>query len=301
MRRRLFEIPLPFINVDLPIFSYGVMLVLGFLLGIALARAKAKRLGIDPDVITELGLRAMIGGVVGARLFYVFENYQDYWPQIYKIVYIHEGGLVFYGGMLAVVAVLAHYFTKQKLNVWQLFDIAAPSLAVGLMFGRFGCFMNGCCYGDRCSPDLPLAVRFPKSYHGVTLEGKPKLEGSPAFLDHLHKRDHLGRRLVTEEDDWSCPVHPTQLYSSASALALFLFLNWYFPHRKRPGDVALLFFLIYPIYRFVVEWLRADNEPWFTGLTTSQNISVAMFVTALVLWVRRCKALSAEGGTSPGT
>lgn len=294
MRRRLFEIPLPFVDLDLPIFSYGVMLVLGFLAGIALARAKAKKQGIDPDVITELGLRAMIAGVLGARLFYVFENFGEFWPQIYKVVFIHEGGLVFYGGMLTVVVVLAHYFIKQKLSAWQLFDILAPSLAIGLMFGRFGCFMNGCCYGDRCSPDLPFAVRFPKSYHGTTPQGHPKLEGSPAFLDHLH------RRLVTEEDDYACPVHPTQLYSSASALALFLFLNWYFPRRRRPGDVALLFFLIYPLYRFVVEWLRADNEPWFTGLTTSQNISVMMFAVALVLWVRRCRALGADHRASSG-
>lgn len=278
---------MPFWGVYLPVYSYGVMLVIGFLAGVAVGRARARHMGLNPDVITDLGMRAMIAGIVGARVFYVLENFRSYWPQVHKVLYIHEGGLVLYGGILTVLPVLAHYVRKQKLSVPKLFDILAPSLAIGIMFGRLGCFLNGCCFGDMCSPDMPLAVQFPKVVH------RGQLEGSPAFLHHLDKG------LVAREDDRSAPVHPTQLYSSACALGLFLFLNWYSPRRKRDGDVALLFCLAYPLCRFIIEWLRADNEPWFTGLTTSQNISLAVFAATLALWLRRCRKLKAEGQTPP--
>jgi len=283
MRRRLFEIPLPFVDGYVPIFTYGFLLVVAFLAGIALARARAKKLGIDPEVITELGLRAMIAGVVGARLFYVAEHFDEYWPQLYRVFFIHRGGVVFYGGMLGALAVLAHYVIKHKLSAAVLFDVIAPSLAIGLMFGRLGCFMNGCCYGKVCDPDMPFAVQFPKTFH------HGKVDGSPAYLQH---RDD---GLVTQADTQSAPVHPTQLYSSACALGLFAFLSWYFPRRKRPGDVTLLFCLIYPVYRSVIEVFRGDNPPWADGLTTSQNVSVVVFVVALTLWIRRCLALRAEG------
>ena len=288
MCRRLFEIPLPFLGGYLPIYSYGVMLVIGFLAGIALGKARARKMGIDPDVITEIGMRAMIAGIVGARLFHVVENFRSYWPQVHKVLYIHEGGLVLYGGILTVLPVLAHYVRKQKLSVPKLFDVLALSLAIGLMFGRLGCFLNGCCFGDVCSPNMPFAVQFPKVMH------RGQLEGSPAFLHHLDKG------LVARDDDRSAPVHPTQLYSSACALGLLIFLNWYFPLRKRDGDVLLLLCLIYPLYRSVIEWLRADNEPWFTGLTTSQNISLVVFVVTLGLWLRRCSKLKAEGKNAAG-
>ncbi len=272
----------------MPIYSYGAMLVVGFLAAIWLARRRAGALGLDPEIFADIGVRAMIAGVAGARLFYVIENFKDFWPHLYRGLFIWQGGLVFYGGFLAVVPVLAHYVRKHNLPVAKLFDVCAPSLAVGLMFGRIGCFLNGCCFGDRCSPNMPFAVRFPKVVHrGI-------LEGSPVYLHHLNKG------WITRAATWSLPVHPTQLYSSACALGLFLFLNWYYPQRKRDGDVALLFVLIYPVYRFIIEWLRDDNAPWFTGLTPSQNIGVVVFAIALVLWIRRCRQIRAEAGMEAG-
>ena len=281
MHRRLLEIPLPF-GGYLPIYSYGAMLVVGFLAGIWLARRRARQEGLDPDIFTDIGVRAMIAGVVGARLFFVIENFRSFLPRPHEIFYIHRGGVVFFGGLLAVVAVLAHYLKKRKLKTARVFDIVAPALAIGLMFGRIGCFLNGCCFGDVCSPDMPFAVQFPKVVH------HREIEGSPAFLYHANPAEDGGLGLIDKhKDDRSLPVHPTQAYSSACALALFVFLNWYFPRRKRDGDVALMFFTIYPCYRFVIEWLRDDNRPWFTGLTTSQNIAVVMFAVALWLWVLR--------------
>ncbi len=288
MHRRLLEIPLPGGHY-LPIYSYGAMLVVGFLTGIWLARRRAEAEGLDPEIFTDMGVRAMIAGVLGARLFFVVENWRDYWPQVHRVLFIQEGGLVFYGGLLAVLAVLGHYIAKRRLPAAKLLDIAAPSLAIGLTFGRIGCFLNGCCFGDRCSPNMPFAVRFPKViHHGV-------LEGSPVYLHHL------ANGWVTQADNYSLPVHPTQLYSSACAFLSFLFLNWYYPKRRREGDVALLWLMIYPCYRFVIEWLRDDNPPWITGLTPSQNVSVLVFAAAAVVWIRRHRRApdSERGGKKP--
>ena len=294
MHRRLLDIPLPF-GGHVPVFSYGAMLVLGFVSGIWMARRRAAQLGMDPDTIADMGVRAMIGGIVGARVFYVVENFSDFWPGLHRALYIHEGGLVLFGGMLSVFAVLAHYILKRHLSVAKLFDACAPSMAIGLMFGRMGCFLNGCCFGDVCDADMPFAVRFPKAiYNG-------QIEGSPAFMHHAWPPERGGLGLIdAATESRSLPVHPTQVYSSVCALALMLFLNWYFPRRKRDGDVALLFCMIYPCYRFVIEWLRADNEPWATGLTTSQNIGVVMFAAAAAMWVRRRLKLRAQGTSSGG-
>ena len=138
----------------------------------------------------------------------------------------------------------------------------APSIAIGTFFGRLGCFLNGCCYGDSCQ--LPWAVSFPKYSppwgHQVRLE------------------------LIPREALWSLPVHPTQLYAALDGLVILLLLSAYYPLRRRDGEVMGLLMIVYPITRFLVEYLRNDEGAFFGGLTISQNISVALFVAGLAYW-----------------
>jgi phosphatidylglycerol:prolipoprotein diacylglycerol transferase len=149
----------------LRIYGYGLMMVLGFLCGIYLARWRARRFGENPDRIFTLGLLALVGGVVGARLAYVIEKWDAEFAQagdpLVAMLDITSGGLIYYGGVALAVALVTGYLAVKRLSVRRFLDILAPSLMIGLAFGRVGCLMNGCCYGGLCHEDYPLAMRFP--------------------------------------------------------------------------------------------------------------------------------------------
>ena len=156
MRPELIHIP----GIYLSIPSYGVMMVLGFIAALTLARLRSRRLGEDPDHITNFGIYALIAGVLGARAMHVihlWHEYYQYHPT--EILAIWSGGLEFLGGVLAAILVMVVYFRRRKLAVFKFLDILAPALMLGLAFGRLGCFLNGCCFGAVC--DLPWAIRFP--------------------------------------------------------------------------------------------------------------------------------------------
>ena len=274
MRSVLFEIPFPFIG-SLPLFSYGILLMTGFLTAIFLARRRSPAMGIDPDLITDLGFWAIVAGIVGARALFVIQNFDEYRKAPLQILAIYRGGLVFYGGFICALVVLLTVLRRRKVSVRRAFDLIAPSLALGLAFTRVGCFMNGCCYGARCDPDMPLAVRFPR-----VLDKEGRIVGSPVF------QDHMDRGWVKPSDLKALPVHPTQLYSSTAGFCIFGILSWYFPRRRRDGDVALLLLIAYPVWRIFIEFVRCDTPTLFDGLTISQNISVLVLCASIPLFLR---------------
>jgi len=177
-------------SVGVRIYGYGLMLVLGFLLGIYLARWRARRFGEDEDAVTTLGLLALVAGVVGSRLAFVIERWdsQFAWHKhpLPEILNITSGGLIYYGGAaLALVSIVA-YLRLRRLPIRRYLDIIAPTLMIGLAFGRMGCLLNGCCYGARCSADYLLGMRFPYAAEPLLRYGKaPNFFGgaapSPAF------------------------------------------------------------------------------------------------------------------------
>ncbi len=273
MIRTLFEIPIPFIGKSIPVYAYGFMLMIGFIVALYIVRLRAKAEGMDPDRITDLGIYTIFMGIAGGRLFYVIQNFGVYKHNLLDILKIYEGGLVFYGGMISAIAALIIILKIRKLPILKTIDIIAPSLAIGLVFGRIGCFLNGCCWGDVCSPDLLWAVSFPKSVDALNM-----IDGSPAFLHHLEKG------LVSVSDSHALPIHPTQIYASLGNLAIFLILNAFFKYNKRDGEILMLFCILYPILRFCMEILRDDTPPLFDGLTISQNIIIIVFVAGSALF-----------------
>jgi phosphatidylglycerol:prolipoprotein diacylglycerol transferase len=146
----------------IPIYGYGLMLFLAFVACTSLASRLARREGIAPEHVQDLAIYLFVGGVVGSRLVFMIQ-YHLPWSHF---LYIWEGGLVFYGGMLggAVAYVVAYYtvIRKNGLSTLKLADIIAPCAALGLCLGRVGCLLNGCCYGEVACPDC-LALRFPLS------------------------------------------------------------------------------------------------------------------------------------------
>src|SRR4030095_6967836 len=142
--------------LDIPIYSYGLMMVIGFLCAIQLAKFLAKRSGLDPELFVNAGLLALVTGVLGARLSHVLENFAQYtnphrsaWDNLIDAVNIRSGGLTYYGGFLLAFPTLVIYAVKKKLPLRLGMDIVAPCIVIGLGFGRIGCYLNGCCYAER--------------------------------------------------------------------------------------------------------------------------------------------------------
>ena len=170
----------------LPIRGYGVMLLAGSAAGIGLAIYRARRAGLPSETIISLAMATFICGIIGARLFYVIEYWNESFASrsvvetIGKILQFTEGGLVVYGALIGAAVAFVWFVRKHKLPLFAMADLIAPSLAIGLAFGRIGCFLNGCCYGG--ATDLPWAVTFPK-YSSPYEAGKAAPRLSPPYAD----------------------------------------------------------------------------------------------------------------------
>lgn len=161
------------LQIPLRIYGYGLMLVLGFLSAILLAQWRARRAGENPEHVSRIGLFALIGGILGARIAYIIQHPSSF-TSIGSMLDVTSGGLIYYGGVvLATLTVLAYLFIK-RLPVRRYLDIVAPSLMIGLAFGRAGCTLNGCCYGATVHDgECPVTMRFPMfSKPLVKLDGR---------------------------------------------------------------------------------------------------------------------------------
>jgi prolipoprotein diacylglyceryltransferase len=187
----------------LRIFGYGLMLVLGFLLSMALAKWRARRMGENPDALTYVCLLALVCGVLGARIAYVIQDWKKFSAEgnpLAAMLDITSGGLIYYGGLgLAMLAAIV-YLAIKRLPLRRYLDILAPSIMLGLAFGRMGCLLNGCCYGGLCAETAPLSMHFPMySKPLIKLDGRanPYSQGtdapSPVYGDQYDHRTPDGQ------------------------------------------------------------------------------------------------------------
>ena len=257
----------PHFRDGLPIFGYGFMLFLGMASAIWLATWRAEREGVPADLIWDMAFCLFLGGIAGGRLFYlvqkrdeVFANVNDLWSFLNAVFNLSQGGLVLYGALLAGAATFFTFCHLRRVSPLGLLDLITPSIFVGIGFGRIGCFLNGCCYGDECS--LPWAVQFPR--------------GSATF-DAL-----VFKKLIPEDALWTPPLHPTQLYSALDGFLIAALTFWYFRHRRRNGECFAVALMIYPVTRFVIEILRNDEGGQLgTSLTISQWVSIGLLIVNL--------------------
>jgi len=259
MRQVLFTLP---ILGGVKLFGYGLMLFLAFLGSTNLASWVARREKLNPEVIHDLSLFVFLGGLLGARLFYVIQYWGVRIHSVVDIFKVWEGGIVLYGSIIGGTIAFFLYRLLRPFPLGPFLDVIAPALALGIAIGRFGCFLNGCCYGDVCG--LPWAVTFP--------------EPSPPFL--AHQAAHL----IGPDAHRSLPVHPTQIYSVIDGLILTAMLLAYYPFRRRDGEVMALLMVTYPVTRVLIEYLRNDERVFFAGMTISQNISVVVIACGLLYW-----------------
>lgn len=268
----LFQIP----GTPIRIFSFGTMILIALWSALELAKRRANREKLDSEMIADMAFWVIIFGLIGARLFYVVRYWgQDDLKNFGDIFAIWKGGIVFYGSVLGGAVGFFIYRWLRPIPFLPVIDVIAPSLALGIAFGRIGCFLNGCCFGDRCS--LPWAVRFPKD--------------SAVWFDHVH------RGWIGETDLRSLPVHPTQIYAAIDGFILVALLLAYYPLRKRDGEVMALLMITYPITRFLIEIIRGDEGVFVAGMTTSEALSVGIFAMGVGFWawlLRRPATLAAR-------
>lgn len=151
--------------IGLPVRGYGVMVLLGLVAGIGVTIVRGQQLRIVPDVIIGLGFWMMLGGIVGARLFYVVQKWSDHphvdWQhRLIDIFKLTEGGLVIYGGVIGGLVAGIVFCRRQRLPLLSTADLIAPGFLIGLSLGRIGCLLHGCCFGGVCTANLP-AIHFP--------------------------------------------------------------------------------------------------------------------------------------------
>ena len=191
-------------EIPLRVFGYGAMLVVGFILGIYLARWRARRSGENPDVITNCGILALVAGVLGARAAYVIENWSTFATadnRLAEIINITGGGLIYYGGLSLATATVLLYLWIKRLSVRRYLDILAASIMLGLAFGRAGCILNGCCFGGPCRADWALALRFPMfSRPLIKLNGTPGPFSDGADGPSPLYGDQLSRGVVNPDE-----------------------------------------------------------------------------------------------------
>jgi len=251
----------------LQIRSYGFMLALSFLLGIWLASRRAKRAGVDPQKILDLSVIIILGAVVGSRLLYVVFHLDQYSNPL-EMFALWQGGATFYGGF--ILAALASYWwvQKNKLSFLQIADIMAPSIALGLVFTRIGCFLSGCCYGKPTT--LPWGVVFPPD--------------SPAGSAAMALAQQRGVEHVA--------LHPTQIYSSIKGLTIFIILMAMQPVLKKRGSMFGMLCVLYAIGRFTVDFFRyyEPNARVLGGLSFNQVICVFVFFFGVFLLMRKERA-----------
>ena len=235
----------------LDIHTYGVMVAIGFALGLWVAGWRAAREGLPREKVADLGVWLIVAGMLGGKLFHIIFFWRDFqagW-RLEGLRSLREG-FVFLGGFIAATITAIVYARRQHLPLAKLLDVLAPSLALGHAFGRLGCFFNGCCFGKPCN--RPWAVTFPYPHQMAGI-----------------------------------PVHPVQLYETAGNLVIFAGLSWYFRRRRFPGEIVWLYVLSYGTLRFALEFLRGDYPDRYFGVfSASHLIAVAMMIAGTIALVR---------------
>jgi phosphatidylglycerol---prolipoprotein diacylglyceryl transferase len=245
----LFELPF---GGGFPVYSYGVMLGLSFVVGWYLTLGLAKRDGLPREPLANCYIITAVSAVAGARLLYVATNPAEF-DSIGKVFEMRSGGMVAYGGFLGGFVGSLVYLRLKGIPLIPWADVAVPSLASGLLITRIGCYLFGCDFGRPLAEDAPGWLRSAGTFPHWP-DDLMKGAGSPAFLHHV---DTLGMDPTAPH---SLPVHPTQLYEAAVGAALLGLLFFARSRQSFRGQIFFLFTFAYGVARFVLEFFRDDAE-----------------------------------------
>jgi phosphatidylglycerol:prolipoprotein diacylglycerol transferase len=230
---------------------YGLLLVSGLLAALWLVGRLARKEGLDPQKVQDLGIASIIAGLVGAKLLLVVVDFDQYRSSPRALLDVLQSGGVFYGGLLGAIPVAWWYIKKHGLPLFSTLDVMAPAVALGQAIGRLGCFAAGCCYG------APSTAPWSVIFHS---EDAHALVGVPLGV----------------------PLHPSQLYESLGVFILLFVLLAVLRNRKFQGQVVALYLILYAILRFILEFFRGDVA---RGTVFGGALSTSQFIAVLVVFL----------------
>ena len=281
----LFTIPawVPLIG-GAPITSFGVMMFFSFLVGGMTMRPIMKEKGMDPERAWDVVFMGVIGGVIGAKVYYVLLNWQQTAADPLGMIF-SRGGMVWYGGFFGATALIVWDTWKAKIPVGLMADVVAAPLALSYAVGRMGCFLVGDDYGR--PTDLPWGIAFPRGTPPTSVASLERNFGitvDPALIERYGD---------------AIPVHPTQLYEVGLSV-LFFFVLWRLRnHRHRTGWLFMLWIVLAGAERFFVEIFRAKDDRFFGPLTVAQLISIGLITVGIAGLLRLHPAGPEDGQPAP--
>jgi phosphatidylglycerol:prolipoprotein diacylglycerol transferase len=255
--------PVLFEAGGLTIYSYGVLLAAAYLLGLQFALMRARSRGLHHQRVMDLGIWIIVSALIGAKLLLLVVDFRQFTADPRDLLGLLRSGGVFYGGLIAAVAVALFYMRRHDMPLWTTTDVFAPGIALGHIVGRLGCLLAGCCFGRPAS--VPWAITFTDPAAAANV-------GTPLGV----------------------PLHPTQLYEAgAETLILLFLLAMERRGRPFPGRTFWSYMLLYSVSRFIIEFYRGDHRGLvFDALSTSQFVSVILVPVAIVMLILLSRRLT---------
>ena len=257
--------PFQFNIGPLPITGFGIAVVVSFLIAQLVSEAMMRLRGADPQPIGDMILGAIIGGLLGAKIYFVvvLGNWDAMWSR---------GGFVFWGGLIGGAIGVLVIARMKKVPIWRTLEVGAPAIAAAYAVGRTGCWAVGDDYGRPWTG--PFAVQFP--------------EGAPPSTAGVMARE-FGVPIPPNTDASALlAVHPTQIYEVAMGLVMFGILWRLRNHKHLEGWLFGGYCVLAGIERFIVEFFRAKDDSLGFGLTIAQTIAIAFIVLGIsLIWLRR--------------
>lgn len=252
--------------------AFGALLAVSFILGIILAAKRAKKAGIEPKFIMDLGLVVLISSIIGSRFFYVIfhlEEFRGHWTDIFNPLQSSGefgiAGLSMLGGVVLSIACGIIYIILKKQPLWKIADICAPSFALGIGITRLGCFLNGCCFGKPTT-----------SFWGIVFP--PDCAAGFTFTN--------------------VPLYPTQLFSSFKGFFIFFVLLFLERYKKFDGFTFWLMLLLFSAGRFIIDFFRYYEPSTRVSLlgtvwSVNQVVCVVIFIlSGFMLYILNKRKLS---------
>ena len=247
---------------------YGIIIALGMIVGIALALEEAKKTHQNPGLYVDFALYVIITSIIGARLFYVIMEWDNYKGDFLKIINIRNGGLAIYGGIIAAVITLIIFTKLKKVSFWKMADTAAIGLVAGQIIGRWGNFFNREAFGDYTDGLFAMQIKLDEVGGVVT--------------------DKIMNNLVVLDGISYIQVHPTFLYESLWNLGVLILLLIFRKKKTFEGEIFLWYIWGYALGRVWIEGLRTDQLIInFLNIPVSQLISGLVIVLAFAYWLYR--------------
>jgi phosphatidylglycerol---prolipoprotein diacylglyceryl transferase len=258
MQPVLFTIP-KFLGIGpIPIHSYGVMIIIAFLVALWIARKRAKKFGLDSNKVSDMSFWALIAGILGARIAFILQDLGYYLKHKDELFSFKFAGLTSFGGVIAGLGFIIFWAKRAGWPIRLLLDVIAPAGLVMHAIGRVGCLLNGCCYGGVCPPNLPWGI-------------------------------HVDKIQV--------PMHPAQIYDALMNLAAVPFVLWVEKKGQSKGQIFALALALHGLARFIYEFWRAGTEQQVKAnlasstywgnlpITQAQAMAAALVIVGLALYV----------------